>query len=215
MGILGKIIATAATKSVIKTVGRTAVMTTGGIVNAVDRRHASVDKRNTDKMDVLNAPDPEEYIGEHYLKARAAFVNAGFQDISFVELPDLRKGWFKKDGEVEEISIGGKTEVKRKEKFSPQTPIVIVYHTFANRKDSGVKNDKLQGEKGNSETLVHNTRGREEENRHHTNVILENEYVDRGRESAQQEKRVYCTKCGLQQSSNNSFCPACGQRLEN
>ena len=78
----------------------------------------------------IKAPDVEVLLGEHYLKVRAAFVGAGFEDISYIVKKDIIKGWLRKDGEVSEISINGRTEIGKRAKFFPTAPVVIVYHTF-------------------------------------------------------------------------------------
>ena len=139
MSILGKIVAAAATKAVIKTVGEVAVTTTGGVLDEVDRHRGKQEER-LQNAKFIKASNMEDFIGEHYLKVRAALIAYGFTDISFVAKRDLRKGWLIKDGEVEEISINGSTEFGKKAKFSSASPVVIVYHTFI---DDNRNNDHI------------------------------------------------------------------------
>lgn len=58
------------------------------------------------------------------------FSNAGFMNITKEAIPDLRKGWIVKIGTVENITIDGRSDFTRKEKFRPDAQIKISYHTF-------------------------------------------------------------------------------------
>jgi hypothetical protein len=150
MGILSKIITTKLVEGVIETVGKVTVTTTIGIMegkakhgnlqeNNVETKKKNLDQPQKEKYKVervkqddgrIKAPCVEELLGQHYLKVRAAFVGAGFEDVSYILKKDLVKGWIRKDGEVSEISINGRTEIGRRAKFLPTSPVVIVYHAF-------------------------------------------------------------------------------------
>ena len=135
MGLLSKYITTKLTESVIKTVGKVTLETTVGILEEKAKHEKKTTKTITVRtpstdQEKIKSPDVEELIGKHYLKVRAAFISAGFEDISFIVKKDLIKGWLIKDGEVSEISINGRTEVGKRAKFLPTAPVVIVYHTF-------------------------------------------------------------------------------------
>ena len=137
MGLLSKYITTKLTESVIKTVGKVTLETTVGIMEQKAKQEKESQKSQTEKTPSniqnevkIKPPRIDELIGKHYLKVRAAFIGAGFEDISFIVKKDIIKGWLRKDGEVSEISINGRSEIGNRAKFLPSAPVVIVYHTF-------------------------------------------------------------------------------------
>lgn len=205
--IIVKQVSTAATKGIIKTVGQAVVDTTAGVYNEVDKHNKINDKRGSLMQKQVmtpmsKPPDIDEFIGEHYLKARAALVQAGFEDISYVEIPDIKKGWLHKDGEVEEISIGGKTEIRRKDKFYTNTPVVITYHTFAKKNTVPVMQQLPQPYQQN---------WAQQANKRATNVIEQDQLLPQTINGA---GLVYCPRCGSVQSTTSRFCSSCGQQLQ-
>lgn len=205
--IIVKQVSTAATKGIIRTVGQAVVDTTAGVYNEVDKHNKINDKRASVMQKqvqntMIKPPDIEEFIGEHYLKARAALVQAGFEDISFVEIPDIKKGWLYNDGEVEEISIGGKTEIRRKDKIFPNTPVVISYHTFAKKNISPVMQQLPQPCQQN---------WAQQANKRVANVIEQDQPPLQTINGA---GLVYCPRCGSVQSTSSRFCSSCGQQLQ-
>lgn len=149
MGLFSKFVTTKLAESVIETVGRVTLNTTVGIMEGKAKNQTIEDKSIDDvpkgkyktvkkvktahsKNDdgKIKPPSIDKLIGEHYLKVRAAFVGGGFEDISYIVKKDIIKGWLRKDGEVSEISISGRTEIGSRTKFLPTAPVVIVYHTF-------------------------------------------------------------------------------------
>ena len=129
MGIIDKIVSTVATNSIVKNVGKTAVITTGGILNEVDQHRQNVNATNV-KPVLINVYTVNNYVGGDYLKASTYLAGLGFTNVTLVPKKDLINGWITKDGTVEQIVIGGITEFKRKTKFPPNTPVMITYHTF-------------------------------------------------------------------------------------
>jgi hypothetical protein len=133
MGILGKLIVSAATQAIVKTVGETVVSTTEGVLKEVHKHDEFKEQHGLSPSDkIIRNVDVDDYIGEHYLEAYAALASYGFTNITYIVKRDLVKGWMYKDGEVENISIGGKSDFDKKTKFKSSNPVVITYHTFKN-----------------------------------------------------------------------------------
>jgi uncharacterized Zn finger protein (UPF0148 family) len=92
-------------------------------------------------------PKPsEEYESNNYQEVMAELRAAGFSNIKTSKLDDLIKGWLTKDGEVEKISVNGKTDFEADTKFPKDAEIVITYHTFP-EKESEKKDEKEKKEK--------------------------------------------------------------------
>jgi len=68
--------------------------------------------------------------GENYKDVMTQLQTAGFTSIETTKLPDLILGWLTKDGEVEAVSINGKTDFDADSRFPSGAKIVITYHTF-------------------------------------------------------------------------------------
>ncbi len=143
MGLFTKFVTTKLAESIIRTVGEVTLKTTVGIMEEKAKKEKKQKKDESNKGSSyakpvkvkvddgrIKAPRIENLLGDHYLKARAAFIGAGFEDISYIVKKDIIKGWLKKDGEVSEISVNGRTEIGTRAKFLPSAPVVIVYHTF-------------------------------------------------------------------------------------
>lgn len=73
--------------------------------------------------------------GKDYNEVKNKFSNNGFTNIKCVKMEDLITGWLTKDGEVEDVSIGGKTNFSTSDWFSPNVEVVIRYHTFPSQKE--------------------------------------------------------------------------------
>ena len=52
-------------------------------------------------------------------------------DINTEEIQDLITGWLTKDGEVEEVTVGGNSEYSKDDWFPVDTEVIVRYHTFA------------------------------------------------------------------------------------
>lgn len=218
MSLITKLLSTAATKSIIKTVGETTVHTAAGVAYAVNE--ANKNKKTPDTVVYVNskknggtmaedvvikikAPNISEFIGGHYLKARAALVAAGFQDISYIVKRDITTGWFTSDGDVEEISIGGQTEIGRKAMFTPETPVVIVYHTYKNAPavTTTSKQTVYPVEVNNSQP---------QNNVQPQNTILKENDVSK----VDDDPQIFCVSCGTKQSMSNTYCLRCGSVIK-
>jgi len=72
----------------------------------------------------------DDLIGRDYKKVIEQFKKQGFTNIQVVADKDLITGWLTSDGEVEEVSIDGKTDFKEKSNYVADVEIIITYHTF-------------------------------------------------------------------------------------
>ncbi len=255
MGLITKLVTTAATKSVIKTIGKTTAETAVAVTSAVSKANANKQNQqnvinNQDSIVTQNntiakvtSPNISHFIGGHYLKARAAFIAAGFVDISFIEKKDLTKGWLNKDGDVVEISIGGKTNIKNNEKFTPNIPVVIVYHTYKDSTSTTPTSNIYSTQNfipiNNSHSIenynsvqnlstTQNTTSAPNINPNQNDFSINNykstqnsNHIFNSPNQPQtnypptQSSTMYCPTCGTKQNKSNRFCLSCGFKLHN
>ena len=79
----------------------------------------------------INAPvESSEVSSSNYQDMVSQFKGAGFTNVSTKEIDDLILGWLTEDGQVEEVSIGGKTSFSTSDTFAADAPVVVSYHTF-------------------------------------------------------------------------------------
>ena len=71
-----------------------------------------------------------EVKGKKYQDVVARFENAGFTNVTTEAVADLVIGLFAGDEEVKDVSIAGDSDYTANEKFAPDAPVVIRYHTF-------------------------------------------------------------------------------------
>ncbi len=84
--------------------------------------------------------------GKDYNKVVDDFKSKGFKNIKTEKLEDLVTGWMTKNGEVEEVSIGGDVNYSADKWVPSDTEVIIKYHTFKEKEtksaaESGVKDD--------------------------------------------------------------------------
>lgn len=87
---------------------------------------------------------------ENYKDVVTKFEKSGFEIIEVQKLEDLITGWITKDGSVESVSIDGDTNYDSNKKYSKNSKILIIYHTFKNREN----NTNNSTESAQSETSV-------------------------------------------------------------
>lgn len=68
--------------------------------------------------------------GQDFKDVEADFKNNGFTNIKLEKIEDLIAGWLTKDGEVEEVSVGGDSDYSPDKWVSIDTEVIIRYHTF-------------------------------------------------------------------------------------
>lgn len=74
--------------------------------------------------------------GENYQTVIDAFAKNGFTNIKTEPIEDLITGWLTKDGEVEEVSVGGDVNYGPNQWVAADTEVLIKYHTYP-QKTSG------------------------------------------------------------------------------
>lgn len=68
--------------------------------------------------------------GQDYESVVETFEEEGFTNIKLEKIEDLITGWLTKDGEVEEVSVGGDYEYYSDKWVEADTEVIIRYHTF-------------------------------------------------------------------------------------
>ena len=68
--------------------------------------------------------------GKHYESVVGEFKENGFTNIKLEKIEDLIFGWITKEGEVEEVSVGGDFNYSSDKWVSDDTEVVIRYHAF-------------------------------------------------------------------------------------
>ena len=68
--------------------------------------------------------------GRNYEEVVEIFEEKGFTNIKTEPIDDLIFGWLTKDGEVEEVSVGGDVDYSPDKWVPADTEVIIRYHTF-------------------------------------------------------------------------------------
>ena len=68
--------------------------------------------------------------GRNYEEVVVIFEEKGFTNIKTEPIEDLIFGWLTKDGEVEEVSVGGDVDYAPDKWVPADTEVIIRYHTF-------------------------------------------------------------------------------------
>ena len=68
------------------------------------------------------------YSEKNYETVYTYLKNAGFQNVTCVNMHDLTFGIFQKPGKIESISINGETVRSGGKAYLPDVPIIITYH---------------------------------------------------------------------------------------
>lgn len=68
--------------------------------------------------------------GMMYDEVAAQFEKAGFTNIEYEIIDDLITGWLTKDGEVEKVTVDGKSDFGTGDYFDESSAVIISYHTF-------------------------------------------------------------------------------------
>ena len=74
-----------------------------------------------------------EMKGKKYEEIQESLENKGFKNIKSEAIEDLITGLITKDGEVEEVIIGGKTGYSASQWVPAKTEVIIRYHTFKSK----------------------------------------------------------------------------------
>ena len=95
----------------------------------------------------IRVPDSaDELEGENYEDVVTRFQMAGFTNITTEPIEDLIFGWLTSDGEVEEVSINGRTSFGASASFAPDAKVVIRYHTFPSDDEETSANESTESD---------------------------------------------------------------------
>ena len=100
--------------------------------------------------------DYYQFSGKNYTDVEKQLKSRGFTNITTEPVADLIVGILSKENEVSEVSIGGKTSFKKKQRVKADESIVIRYHTYPSDGEDAVSkaineiDDKLGTKKSNS-----------------------------------------------------------------
>lgn len=81
--------------------------------------------------------------GKDYESVVESFEENGFTNIKLEKIEDLVIGWLTKEGEVEEVSVGGNFDYSPDEWVSADTEVIIRYHAFP-QKENEVTEPELE-----------------------------------------------------------------------
>ena len=73
----------------------------------------------------------KDFTEKNYRDVLSQFQSAGFVNIELIPIEDLITGWLTKDGQVEDVTIGGSYTFKKGDPYAFDTKITISYHTFS------------------------------------------------------------------------------------
>lgn len=79
--------------------------------------------------------------GKNYEDVDKMMTDQGFTNVTLEPVEDLVLGFLKEDGEVEEVSINGYTTYSTDSWFSPDTAVIIKYHTFKQQAEAQVEDE--------------------------------------------------------------------------
>ncbi|MCC3359555.1 DUF4839 domain-containing protein [Bacillus sp. REN16] len=82
--------------------------------------------------------------GRDYQEVVDDFKSSGFKNIKTEKIEDLITGWLTKDGEVEEVSVGGDVDYSADEWVSADAEVIIKYHTFKERDTESAEEPKAK-----------------------------------------------------------------------
>ena len=85
---------------------------------------------NSHEGEVKTPAGSSDMEGRNYEDVITIFEENGFTNIKTEPIDDLIFGWLTKDGEVEEVSVGGKVDYSSNKWVPADTEVVIRYHTF-------------------------------------------------------------------------------------
>ena len=73
----------------------------------------------------------KDFEGRQYEEVKNMLEQQGFTNITLKPINDLITGWLTKDGEIEEVMIGGRLDFEKNTYFNSNVEVIISYHTFA------------------------------------------------------------------------------------
>lgn len=97
---------------------------------------------------------PSSQKGRDYNKVVNDFKSKGFKNIKTEKLEDLITGWMRKDGEVEEVSVGGDADYSADEWISADAEVIIKYHTFKEKDTESATESEAKDDSNVKKTTV-------------------------------------------------------------
>lgn len=97
---------------------------------------------NSHEGEVKTPAGSSDMEGRNYEDVVTIFEERGFTNIKTEPIDDLIFGWLTKDGEVEEVSVGGKVDYSPDKWVPADTEVVIRYHTFPEDDEEETKSDE-------------------------------------------------------------------------
>lgn len=97
---------------------------------------------NSHEGEVKTPAGSSDMEGRNYEDVVTIFEEKGFTNIKTEPIDDLIFGWLTKDGEVEEVSVGGKVDYSPDKWVPADTEVVIRYHTFPEDDEEETKSDE-------------------------------------------------------------------------
>lgn len=101
--------------------------------------------------------------GQNYEDVVTQLMDAGFTNIETKAQEDLITGWMTKEGEVDKVSVAGKTDFSASEKFKSDVKIVVTYHAFPSDSSSSddTSSDASSNEDASTSTDANDTSSQE------------------------------------------------------
>lgn len=101
--------------------------------------------------------------GQDYQSVVESFEENGFTNIKLEKIEDLIIGWLTKEGEVEEVSVGGDFDYSPDKWVKADTEVIIRYHAFP-EKENEVTEQKTEENTNEEESSENNGQNIVEEN---------------------------------------------------
>ena len=99
----------------------------------------------------LSLPIESENINQkNYKVIVSQLEDTGFTNVKTEKIEDLINGWLIKDGQIESVSIQGKTEFQKGEKIPKNAHITVTYHTFKKEEKNQEGNKKKENSSSSS-----------------------------------------------------------------
>lgn len=92
--------------------------------------------------------------GINYKEVVSKFENAGFTNIKTEAIEDLVTGWLTKDGDVEEVLVGGDVNYSSDRWLPADTEVIVKYHAFPKNSDKEIEENIVENKNEDLEVLT-------------------------------------------------------------
>lgn len=120
MGVMKTIVDTAAKKILIDSAGNAALSVAAGAAEIISKVQEKTPKKGNNICTLRNA---EEFLLLSVQDAQEELVTCGFRNIGLI----TKKAFLKKDGQVLDITIDGRSTFTKRTRFNNNARVVIVY----------------------------------------------------------------------------------------